>query len=702
MPEVKILPEITANKIAAGEVVERPASVVKELIENSLDAGATRISIEVQKGGSDLIRVSDNGCGMSRENAILSIERFATSKLTNDDELFSIKTFGFRGEALPSIASVSHFSLITRNSESQSGTRVDINGGKQIDVAETGSPIGSMVEVKNLYFNTPARRKFLKTVNTEMGHIAYTVSAFALAYPHVQFSLVHNGRNVKHFSESDNLLSRVAMVLGLSCDESINDLYSLDFAESKHSAERGLYIAGYITKPSVSRNSSNNILLFVNKRLISDRSITSAIVKGYQGRLMKGQFPMATLFIQIPFDEVDVNVHPAKLQVRFANQSLVFGSVVNAVHNALFHGENRNSSYEKRENRDVNRDNSDGNRENIKKIDSYETREYLPEFLKNNIDSPKLDSSNVDIPQFDIIDSPSLFNSKIEKVIEEDSPKSVNLQECLRNKPITEPISKQIEIEGFKVKKIDSLYPPLPDLNLIENLSELKIIGQFANTYIIAESGNTESNNLNKLSYGSNLTTANRQLVLIDQHAAHERVVYEKLKKRSQGFKPPSQDLIVPEIVEFNYKESALLETIIPDLANVGIDIEHFGGTTFVVKSVPAIVDDKSIKQILHDIVGFMVEGDKDMNRKYRDEESLSTLTKNELRHDQTKVWLDKILILMACHSAIRANHKLDQKEIKQLLSDLEKCDNPYNCPHGRPTIISFTKKELEKRFKRI
>ncbi|MBF0230588.1 MAG: DNA mismatch repair endonuclease MutL [Desulfamplus sp.] len=653
MPEVRILSEIIANKIAAGEVVERPASVVKELIENSLDAGATRISIEVQKGGSDLIRVSDNGYGMSRENAILSIERFATSKLTNDDELFSIKTFGFRGEALPSIASVSQFSLITRNAQSQSGTRVDINGGKQIDVAETGSPIGTMVEVKNLYFNTPARRKFLKTVNTEMGHIAYTVSAFALAYPHVQFSLVHNGRNVKHFSESDNLLSRVGMVLGLSGDESINDLYSLDSAESKHSAERGLYIAGYITKPSVSRNSSNNILLFVNKRLISDRTLTSAIVKGYQGRLMKGQFPMATLFIQIPFDEVDVNVHPAKLQVRFANQNLVFGSVVNAVHNALFHGENRNiifqinklaipvvpppspspigrgnnyslplgrggegqnnylesySSYEKREN-------SAGNRENIKKIDSYEAREYLPEFVKNNI----------------------------------------------------------------------------------ENLSELKIIGQFANTYIIAE-----SNNLNKLSYESNLTTANRQLVLIDQHAAHERVVYEKLKKRSQGFKPPSQDLIVPEIVEFNYKESALLETIIPDLANVGIDIEHFGGTTFVIKSVPAIVDDKSIKQILHDIVGFMVEGDKDMNRKDKDEESLSTLTKNELRHDQTKEWLDKILILMACHSAIRANHKLDQKEIKQLLSDLEKCDNPYNCPHGRPTIISFTKKELEKRFKRI
>ncbi|MBF0572597.1 MAG: DNA mismatch repair endonuclease MutL [Desulfamplus sp.] len=704
MPEVRILSEIIANKIAAGEVVERPASVVKELIENSLDAGATRISIEIQKGGSDLIRVSDNGCGMSQEDALLSIERFATSKLTNDDDLFSIKTFGFRGEALPSIASVSQFTLITRNAESQSGTRVDINGGKIIDVSETGSPVGTMVDVKNLYFNTPARRKFLKTVNTEMGHIAYNVSAFALAYPHVNFSLVHNGRNVKHFSESDDLLSRVGMVLGLNGDESINDLYSLgsverrglggesrNLAESgyspdnkylkedEYSNQREICITGYITKPSVTRNSSNNILLFVNKRLISDRSLISAIVKGYQGRLMRGQFPMAALFIQIPFGEVDVNVHPAKLQVRFANQSLVFGSVVNAVHNALFYGENRNVSY-----------NNEGN---SKKIVSYEAHEYLPEFVKNKIDSP-----NFAIPKFDSIDSPSLFDYKIEKIIEDDFPKNVNLQEVIINKPIKEPVSKHIDIEEFKVKKTDPLYGLSPDLNLNENLSELHIIGQFANTYIIAESGNLEITNLNKLSH--ELRNTNRQLVLIDQHAAHERVLYERLKKRSKGFKPPSQDLIVPEIVEFNYKESALLETIVADLANVGIEIEHFGGTTFVVKSLPAIIDDKSIKQILRDIVALMVEGENMINSK---DKPLHTLPNNSgLQDDETTLWLDKMLILMACHSAVRANHQLNPKEMDNLIAELQKCDNPYHCPHGRPIIISFTQKELEKRFKRI
>ncbi|MBF0301687.1 MAG: DNA mismatch repair endonuclease MutL, partial [Desulfamplus sp.] len=336
MTEVRILPEIIANKIAAGEVVERPASVVKELVENSLDAEAKRISIEIQKGGSDLIRISDDGHGMSRENALLSIQRHATSKIVNDDDLFSIKTFGFRGEALPSIASVSQFSLITRDAQSESGTRIDISGGKLMDVSETGAPIGTMIEVKNLYFNTPARRKFLKTVNTEMGHIADSVAAFALSSSHVQLRLIHNGRNVKHFSESDDLLSRVGMVLNT---DTINELYSIDSAENEYSKNKGVCITGYITKPSVSRNSSNNILLFVNKRMISDRALVSAILNGYKGRLMKGQFPMAVLFIDIPFDQVDVNVHPAKLQVRFANQSLVFGAVVNAVHNALYHGE---------------------------------------------------------------------------------------------------------------------------------------------------------------------------------------------------------------------------------------------------------------------------------------------------------------------------------------------------------------------------
>lgn len=668
--EVRILPEIIANKIAAGEVVERPASVVKELVENSLDAGAKRISIEIQKGGSDLIRVSDDGYGMSRDNACLSIQRHATSKIVSDEDIFSIKTFGFRGEALPSIASVSQFTLITRDSDSQSGTRIDISGGNLMDVSETGAPIGTMIEVKNLYFNTPARRKFLKTVNTEMGHIADAVSAFALASPKVQFRLVHNGRNGKHFSESDDLLSRVSMVLGT---DSINDLYSVSSDETRTthlSTERGVYINGYITKPSISRNTSGNILIFVNKRLISDRNIVSAILRGYKGRLMKGQFPMAALFIEIPFDQVDVNVHPAKLQVRFANQSLVFGSVVNAVHNTLYHCEKG----------DVNLDHSEANKveQNSHTLEFDNAKEELSEKEQryrnfNHYTSTIHESLSLD----EVAHSRDIEIS--EPLLERFTP---DLDLVTADVKQTSPCSSDQKFESdSSLSKADYFVNPIlkhnpisesrkyPETETGGDIKGLRIIGQFANTYIIAESYNK-----NRSKY---------QIVIIDQHAAHERVVYERLKKRSEGFKPPAQDLIVPEIIEFNYKEAALLERIILQLVKVGIEIEPFGGTSFVVKSVPAIIDDKSVRHILRDMVGMMVVSD----------------THHTL---ETDAWLDRILILMSCHSAVRANHPLNPKEMEQLLADLAKCENPYHCPHGRPTIISFSEKELEKRFKRI
>ncbi len=630
MTEVRILPEIIANKIAAGEVVERPASVVKELVENALDAGAKRISIEIEKGGSDLIRVSDDGHGMSRHNAILSIQRHATSKIVNADDLFSIKTFGFRGEALPSIASVSQFTLITRDVESDSGTKIDISGGKLVGVSEIGAPIGTMIEVKNLYFNTPARRKFLKTVNTEMGHIADSVSAFALCSSHVQFRLIHNGRSVKNFSESDNLLSRVSTVLSVDS----YDLYAID--SEPISTKRDLSISGYITKPSVSRNSSNNILLFVNRRIISDRILVSAILKGYKGRLIKGQFPMAAIFIEIPFDQVDVNVHPAKLQVRFVNQSLVFGAVVNAVHNALYHGESNDNS-------------------------SDEANENMKDYLVNTVIS--------EAPSFS---SPLIINRENQHLsIEDTSQDLFEVHEHL----LKPKYFSQIEPEYIEEKLRPKTYRQIETkyANKSQKISKLHIIGQFANSYIIAESSD--------------------EMVIIDQHAAHERVVYERLKKRSERFRPPSQNLIMPEIVEFSYSEAALLEELIPQLTNLGIEIELFGGRSFIVKSVPAIIDSKSIKSILKDIVGLGEESnfsETDKNNKG-----------NILGNNTTTLWLDNILIVMACHSAVRANHQLNSLQITQLLIDLESCDNPYHCPHGRPTIITFSKKEFEKRFKR-
>ncbi|MBF0258832.1 MAG: DNA mismatch repair endonuclease MutL [Desulfamplus sp.] len=741
IPEVRILPEIIANKIAAGEVVERPASVVKELIENSLDARAGRITIEVEKGGSDLIRVSDDGHGMSREDALTATQRYATSKIVSDEDLFSIKTFGFRGEALPSMASVSNFTLITRKEQETSGTKIDISGGKLHDISEIGAPKGTMIEIKNLYFNTPARRKFLKTTNTEMGHISSSVAGFALSSPNVQFHLVHNGRTVKHYSDSDDLVSRICMVLGTEAGDlySVNstetgcsteeetDLYTQtdSYAEKRRiaSKKRKLSITGYITKPSVSRNSSGNILLFVNKRMVSDRAILSAILKGYKGWLMKGQFPMAVLFIEIPFDEVDVNVHPAKLQVRFANQSLVFGAVVNAIHNALYHGE-------KKQHLSANGVDSDNNgyhdtfhpqqsytlqpeQSFTAKIDSdsrahdsvclpkklscqYDYEPCQPGYEKDDLGhdisevhefsnnghapmgttknkSPIITTNSRDF-HIKPIQSEIQRNSVVPELIDHSNGKPVIHNDSYIKS--SESKTRSTENDIFQNHKLVSQFAQPERLGKIANL---RIIGQFANTYIIAESRD--------------------EMVLIDQHAAHERVVYEMLKKRSEGFRPPSQDILVPEIIQLNYREAAMLEKMIPQLLNMGIELESFGGSSFAIKSVPAIIDDRSIKPMLLDMVGMMAESGLDGSR----EEEQMSRKKAGYRGgtDIGTKWLDSILILMACHSAVRANHALNSKEMEQLLADLEKCENPYHCPHGRPTIISFSEKELEQRFKR-
>lgn len=734
-PEVRILPAIIANKIAAGEVVERPASVVKELIENSLDARAKRITVEIEKGGSDLIRVSDDGHGMSHRNALLSIERFATSKIISDDDLFSIKSFGFRGEAIPSMASVSNFNLTTREEGATSGTRVDISGGKLLSVSETGAPPGTMVEVRNLYFNTPARRKFLKTTNTEMGHIAALVAGFALSAPDVHFKLIHNGRTVKHYSESDDLISRVGTVLGV---ENLSDLYSVDSSERVTTRGDGLYVTGYITKPALFRSSSSNILLFVNNRMVSDRALVSAILRGYRGRMMKGQFPMAALFIKISSDQVDVNVHPAKLQIRFANQSLVFGAVVNAVHNSLYHGEKgqydiKNSAAVSSGHRQINRLISEESLHNQREdhpqhgYHAAEVNNALNETARDiQVDPPvvagkrestlfesraafltssptsALEPSSADIDYMQ--DHDRFISSGYSATSPEDStgefesglpptypnqqpskyPKHWKHQELPKS-------SESPKAPGVLLSEAHTLLQlSNSESETSEKKVELRVIGQFANTYIIAESRDG--------------------MVLVDQHAAHERVVYERLKKRAEGFKPPSQDMIVPEIVEFNYKEAALLERLIPQLINMGIEIEPFGGTSFVVKSVPAIIDDRSIKPMLLDMVGIMVksglEGTSSDNGASSGggegggggARSRSTLNVEEIGGE----WLDSILILMACHSAIRANHPLNQKEMEQLLSDLQKCNTPHHCPHGRPTTITcFSVKELAKRFRR-
>jgi DNA mismatch repair protein MutL len=601
MSKIKILPEVLSNKIAAGEVVERPSSVVKELVENALDAKSSRIMIEVEKGGRSLIRVSDNGTGMNRDDALLAPERYATSKIHKDEDLFAINTLGFRGEALPSIAAVSKFCLVTRDETSQAGTEIIVEGGTLKKVSEIGAPRGTMITVKQLFFNMPARRKFLKTVNTEMGHIADAVSSLALGRPGVHFRLVHNDRRVKNWPATDDPVNRIVDVLGKDIKD---DIFSIEFTGDS------LSIAGWLSSPGVTRSTSRGIYVYVNGRYVRDRVIQHALFEGYHGRMVKGQYPVAVLFIRVPYEQVDVNVHPTKHEVRFAQQKMVHDTVAGVVRDRLRSSDRPGWTMKK----------------------SRPSAEY-PGVAES--------ATHFRIPQQHIKAQHPATNNQY--------PRSNGIFAPLR------PASPLKQDFSFTPTGIQT---PLWSK---KRFSDLRVIGQFHDTYILCESAG--------------------ELVLIDQHAAHERIFFERLKNRSLDSRTTAQKLLIPETFDLGYREGKILEKLIPDLNELGLEIEPFGGDTFVVKSVPALLKDRAVKPLVIEMVEKMAQ--------------IGFTPGLEKA-------IDACLMLMACHGAIRGNQRLSDKEIKGLLEQLDGCDQPSNCPHGRPVWIRMTLKDLEKLFKRI
>jgi DNA mismatch repair protein MutL len=576
---IKILPEILSNKIAAGEVVERPASVVKELVENAIDAHSSSIIIEVEKGGRSLIRVSDNGTGMNPDDALLAMERYATSKIYNEKDLFSIQTLGFRGEAIPSIASVSRFYIETNVKGFSTGAKIFVEGGTIKKVSETGAPEGTMITVKHLFFNTPARRKFLKSDSTEFSHVADITARIALSRPDIRFKLYHNGTTVKDWPAVSDSAARIADVLGVSTN---TDFYPVDY---KHNA---FSITGWVSSSKVTRATSRGVYVYVNGRFVKDRIVQHALFEGYNGRLMKGQFPLAVLFIHIPFDQVDVNVHPTKNEVRFADATRVHNATVTSVKSALNHAEQTTR-------------------------ETYKTMEPEKAYVFDPVLSFKTGSGQ------------GAF----------DAEKHM----CHMSRP-AEPQQEPLWHNSF--------------------FRGLRVIGQLHHTYILCES--------------------NQGLIMVDQHAAHERILYENIKKRKASLNAV-QKQIVCETIDLNYREKDILEKIIPDLATLGLHIEPFGGDTFVVKSVPALLSGKDIRPIILEIVETMADvGFSD------------GLSKK----------IDQCLMLMACHGAIRANQHLSTEEINGLLDQLDACDNSSCCPHGRPTWIKWDLTFLDKSFKRI
>ncbi len=617
MSNIRILPEILANKIAAGEVVERPASVVKELVENALDAQSTRITINVDQGGRSLIEVADNGIGMGHDDALLALERFATSKIHNDNDLFSIRTLGFRGEALPSIAAVSKMTLVTRDGRSDSAVTVRINGGKILDVAETGAPKGTVISVAKLFYNTPARRKFLKTVNTEMGHIADVTAGMALGWPQVHFKLIHNGKTAKQWPAAADPAQRVAAVLGQVEGDALIPVCAV---------LGDLTLSGHLGPSRLARSTSRGIYLYVNGRRVRDRVIQHALFEGFSGRLMKGRFPLAVLFLELPFDQVDVNVHPTKHEIRFVDQRWVHNYVRDQVARALAESERRLWALSKSE------------------TDRSDDGDLITE--------PEVPYRIAGKKREDLAVSKEAIVYKGK--IHEDS--QVHVAGTGDRHPSPRGVA-----DNRKPLELPAI-PVADDQQTIWEASgfgDLEVIGQFHGTYILCQGPNG--------------------LVVIDQHAAHERIVYEKLK--SSAGRIESQRLLMPETVELGFSEAQMLEPLIDQLDAMGLELEPFGGNTVVVKSIPAMLDGRNVPRIITELAEKAAE--------------------IGLESGAEKI-LDECRMVMACHNAVRANHRLGKEQIQQMLDQLDQCDDPSHCPHGRPTWIQWSVKDLEKAFKRI
>ncbi len=508
MTQIRILPEILSNKIAAGEVVERPASVVKELIENSIDAESTQIVVEVKKGGRDLVRVSDNGVGMDHDDVLLAIERHATSKIRDENDLFSIATLGFRGEALPSIASVSDMEIVTRTKSSTVGTRIMVQGGMIGEVSEVGAPEGTMISVNRLFFNTPVRRKYLKTDPTEMGHISDTVMRTALAWPGIHFKFFHNQKAMANWAPTPTPLNRIAEVLRNGLEDR---LHEVDYKDGNDNGN--IHVRGFVASSEITRSTSRGLYVYVNGRFVRDKVLYHAIMEGYAGRLMKGKSPVVVLFVTLPHAQVDVNVHPAKSWVRFEAPREVHNTIAKAIAATL-----------QKSDRPV-----WGQQPGPKP--SYTPRPYTI------------------FP----------FHGKISESAA---------------KPLPEAYIPSVE--------------PAPRLWEEKAFSSLRVIGQLHNTYIVCESEDG--------------------LVLIDQHAAHERIVFESLKAAYQRSDIPVQGMLIPERLELSHREASVLDTLLKDLGGMGVDIEPFGGRTYLVRSVPDILTGKPVKPMVMEIIEKVAE----------------------------------------------------------------------------------------------
>ena len=596
---VMILPADLANQIAAGEVVERPMSVVKELVENSVDAGAKRILIEIEQGGKKMIRVTDNGLGMSPEDARLAFSRHATSKISSSSDLERIVSLGFRGEALPSIASVSKMHMTTSNNEHGGGTQVIVEGGGSSQVQEAVCQQGTTIEVSNLFLNTPARKKFLKGDGTESSHITQIATQHALAYPHIHFTLINNGRKVINTLPTDQCLYRIAELFGPALGKELIQV----------EAEVGAYrLTGFISSPVYTRSSRSAQYFYVNNRFVRDKVISHSTQHGYNHLLPKGQHPATYLFLSMDPSLYDVNVHPAKAEVRFAFQQEVHRFVSKAVKEAL----------------------SESNK--------------LPLPTAFQLDK----KSNISPP------SESLSNYSLNSPPEKLSP----ALEVMYKSTISHPSEIKEQATGMSPQVEIFSGKPTPISNLI--YSEFEPLGQLDRSFILMQG---------KLG-----------ILVVDQHIAHERVLYERFIKAAKNKKVEVQQLLFPLALEFSPSEAELLVRYQGRLGELGLELEPFGKSEFLLRSVPAILKNNDQAEIMREVVDMLP-------------------TQNH--EDTLNKKFEEILVMMSCRNAIKVNTTLNLDQIRKLISDLEETEMPFTCPHGRPIALLYEMDSILKKFLR-
>jgi DNA mismatch repair protein MutL len=660
MGRIHVLPEHVANKIAAGEVVERPASVVKELLENALDAGSTRIRIQIEAGGKKLIQITDDGCGMVRDDALLAFERHATSKINHAEDLLSVRTLGFRGEALPSIASVSRMRLETRVPDEASGTVVEINGGKIFKVEEAGLPAGTSITIRDLFFNMPARKKFLKAESTELSHIVSLVTHYALAHPDKYFELHSATHAILVAPPVAGYSERVYQVFGKEVLDQLIPLAAVRplerfglpqprgagvFASESPQEDDSsggspcfgeLRAHGFVSKPEIQKLNRNSIYVFVNRRLIRDRLVQHAITEAYRNIIPPTVYPVVLLFLELPSGEVDVNVHPSKTEVRFRQHSAMHDFVRDSVRSAL--------------------------------MKARPVPQFTEEIGAHPTATPMLSAGSratiIETSRWRSLYTPSA------------PPWSLHASVL---SPMNEPFRFGVDgiaVEGTAALAVarrppqvvdgDDCTPPLPDepeaaSDLAPSLASLKPLGQIRESFILAVNG--------------------EGLWIVDQHVAHERVLFEKILQQRAAQKVESQRLLMPLVLELTPAQEAVFREISDELNLNGFEAEPFGARSIAVKVAPAGIEAPRIEAMLHELL-------------------------EQLAHEEQSLNLEKVRTRLAasiaCHAAIKVNMLLEQSKMEWLLAELSRTECPMSCPHGRPVVLRYSLREIQKAFKRI